>query len=54
MTRGDDELLAAARAHEAYIAGEVLATAVTYDGALGAPEIAEIKGRELRIAVQRA
>ena len=30
---GDEELLAAAREHEAYLAGEVLATAVAYDGA---------------------
>jgi isoleucyl-tRNA synthetase len=50
---GDEELVGAARAHEEYIAGEVLATQVSYDGA-GAGEVAEIKGRELRIAVQRA
>jgi isoleucyl-tRNA synthetase len=50
---GDEVLLAAARAHEDYIAGEVLATAVTYDGAYSG-EVAEIKGRQLRIAVQRA
>src|SRR5437762_11136238 len=30
---GDDELVAAARAHEDYVAGEVLATAVRYDAA---------------------
>ena len=30
---GDEELLAAARAHEPYIAGEVLATSVAYDAA---------------------
>ena len=30
---GDEELLAAAREHEAYLAGEVLATSVAYDGA---------------------
>ena len=30
---GDDELLAAARAHEPYIAGEILATSVAYDAA---------------------
>ena len=29
---GDEELLAAAREHEPYIAGEVLATSVAYDG----------------------
>ena len=32
---GDAELLDAARAHEAYLAGETLATAVAYDGADG-------------------
>jgi isoleucyl-tRNA synthetase len=48
---GDSELLDAARAHEAYVAGETLATSVSYDG----PEAAatEIEGRELRIAVER-
>ena len=33
---GDEELLAAARAHEAYLAGEVLATSVAYDAGDGA------------------
>jgi isoleucyl-tRNA synthetase len=50
---GDDELLAAAREHEAYIAGETLATSVDY-GADGAGEKAMIEGRELRIAVSKA
>jgi isoleucyl-tRNA synthetase len=50
---GDDELLGAARAHEGYVAGEVLAVEVTYDGASGG-ELATIEGRELRIAVARA
>jgi isoleucyl-tRNA synthetase len=50
---GDDELVDAARAHEDYVAGEVLAIQVSYDGA-AASEVAEIKGRQLRIAVQRA
>jgi isoleucyl-tRNA synthetase len=50
---GDDELLAAAREHEAYIAGETLATSVGY-GAEGAGERATIEGRELRIAVSKA
>jgi isoleucyl-tRNA synthetase len=49
---GDDELLDAARAHEDYVAGETLATSLTYDSADGA-ERAEIDGRELRIAVER-
>jgi isoleucyl-tRNA synthetase len=51
---GDPELLAAARAHEAYIAGEVLAVKVQYDDQLASGEVAEIKGRQLRIAVERA
>ena len=51
---GDEELLAAARAHEGYVTGETLAVEVTYDGADGDPgERSEIEGRELRIAVER-
>ena len=50
---GDDDLVGAARAHEDYVAGEVLATAVSYDGGVTGG-VAEIKGRELRIAVKRA
>jgi isoleucyl-tRNA synthetase len=50
---GDQELVGAAQAHEAYVAGEVLAVSVSYDGA-SAGEVAEIKGRELRIAVAKA
>jgi isoleucyl-tRNA synthetase len=49
---GDEELLEAARAHEEYVTGEVLATAVSYDGTEGAT--AKIDGRELTIAVSRA
>jgi isoleucyl-tRNA synthetase len=49
---GDDELLSAAREHEAYIAGETLATSVDY-GADGKGEKATIEGRELRIAVSK-
>jgi isoleucyl-tRNA synthetase len=49
---GDQELLDAARAHEQYVAGETLATSVSYDGGEGAA--AAIGGRELRIAVERA
>jgi isoleucyl-tRNA synthetase len=48
---GDDELVAAARDHEPYIAGEVLATSVAFDGVDGAA--ARIDGRELRIGVSR-
>ena len=50
---GDDELLAAAREHEAYVAGEALAVEVSYDGN-GAGEPATIEGRELRIGLTRA
>src|SRR3954453_17869836 len=50
---GDDDLVGAARAHEDYVAGEVLATAVSYDGGVTGG-VAEIKGRELRIALKRA
>src|SRR5215208_6262151 len=50
---GDPELVEAARAHEAYVAGETLATTVGYDGdASGAT--AAIEGRDLRIALERA
>jgi len=51
---GDDELLAAARAHEGYVAGETLAVQVVYDGADLDGPVARIEGRELRIAVARA
>ncbi len=50
---GDEDLLAAAREHEAYIAGETLADSVDYS-ADGAGEKATIEGRELRIALSRA
>jgi isoleucyl-tRNA synthetase len=49
---GDAELLDAARAHEAYLAGETLATSVGYDGDSAAPT--KIEGRDLRIGVERA
>jgi len=49
---GDAELLDAARAHEAYLAGETLATSVSYDGAEAVAT--QIDGRELRIAVERS
>jgi isoleucyl-tRNA synthetase len=52
---GDPELLDAARAHEAYLAGETLALAVAYEnggaGADAAPTT--IEGRPLTIAVRR-
>jgi isoleucyl-tRNA synthetase len=49
---GDAELLDAAREHEAYLAGETLATSVAYDGADGAEPVT-IEGRSLKIAVRR-
>ncbi len=49
---GDEELLAAARAHEDYLAGEVLATSVAYDATSGVSTT--LDGRELRIGVSRS
>jgi isoleucyl-tRNA synthetase len=50
---GDPDLLEAAQAHQDYLANEVLATSVSYDGtANGAP--AKIDGRDLNIGVSRA
>ena len=46
---GDDELLAAARAHEPYLAGEVLATSVAYEMDTGVT--VKIDGHLLTIAV---
>src|SRR4051794_6632289 len=46
---GDEELLTAARAHETYIAAEVLATSVAYDAADGPAD--RVDGRDLRIGV---
>jgi isoleucyl-tRNA synthetase len=48
---GDDELIGAAREHEPYIAGEVLATSVAYDAGDGAP--IKVDGRDLHISVTR-
>jgi isoleucyl-tRNA synthetase len=50
---GDAELLEAAQAHQDYLAGEVLATSVAYDGN-GNGAVAEIDGRELKIGLSRA
>jgi isoleucyl-tRNA synthetase len=49
---GDEELLAAARKHQPYISGEVLATTVTYDAVEANP--LHIDGRDLRVVVTRA
>jgi isoleucyl-tRNA synthetase len=48
---GDDELMAAAREHETYVAGEVLATSVSYDGSDAAP--IRVDGRDLHISVTK-
>jgi isoleucyl-tRNA synthetase len=50
---GDEELLEAARAHEEYVAGETLATSVSYGDVEDGAE-ATIEGRVLRTAVTRA
>jgi isoleucyl-tRNA synthetase len=51
---GDPDLLAAAQAHHDYLAGEVLATSVSYDGTSTHGTTAKIDGRELKIGVSRA
>jgi isoleucyl-tRNA synthetase len=48
---GDAELIGAAREHQPYIAGEVLATSVAYDAGDG-PTV-RVDGRDLTIAVSR-
>ncbi len=48
---GDAELLTAAREHEPYVTGEVLATTVAYDAADSAP--IRIDGRDLHIQVAK-
>jgi isoleucyl-tRNA synthetase len=48
---GDPDLIAAAQAHQDYLAGEVLATSVSYDANNGAA--AKIDGRDLKIGVSR-
>jgi isoleucyl-tRNA synthetase len=50
---GDPDLLAAAQAHQDYLAGEVLATSVNYDQAVNGTT-ASIDGRDLNISVSRA
>jgi len=52
---GDEDLLGAARAFEAYVTGETLATSVSYVlGGDGDAELVTVEGRELRISVQLA
>ena len=48
---GDADLIQAARAHEQYLVGEVLATSVAYEASNGAT--AKIDSRELTIALSR-
>jgi isoleucyl-tRNA synthetase len=50
---GDEDLIGAARAYEDYIAGETLATEVSYESLDGAAPV-RIDGRELRIGVALA
>jgi isoleucyl-tRNA synthetase len=50
---GDEDLIGAARAYEDYIAGETLATQVSYESLDGAKPV-RIDGRELRIGVAPA
>jgi isoleucyl-tRNA synthetase len=49
---GDDELLAAAREHQAYLSGEVLATSLDFEDA-GEGATSEIDGRQVQIALSR-
>ena len=49
---GDETLLDAARGHEDYVAGETLATSLTYDGCGRRAD--EIEGKPLQIYVERA
>ncbi len=49
---GDDALLEAVRAHEAYVSAETLATSLDTGGADGEP--ATIEGLELRISVEKS
>lgn len=50
---GDERLLAAARAHQDYIAGEVLASSVDYGAVNGAPPVM-IDGAPLKVSVALA
>jgi isoleucyl-tRNA synthetase len=49
---GDDAIVAAARSHETYIAGETLAVKVSYESLDGSA--LDIDGRELRVLVALA
>jgi isoleucyl-tRNA synthetase len=51
---GEEAVLEAAREHEAYLAGETLATSVTYGLAPDQGEMVTIEGRSLRILVTKS
>jgi isoleucyl-tRNA synthetase len=51
---GDADLVAAVREHEGYVAGETLATDVSYADGVLSGEPVTIEGRQLSIAVERA
>jgi isoleucyl-tRNA synthetase len=51
---GDDALLDAVRAHEAYVTGETLATSLDLSGEPNSGATAELEGRTLSIGVARA
>ncbi len=51
---GDADVLDAARAHEAYVTGETLATTVAYDGEADGGTAVTVEGRPLSIAVALA
>ncbi|MFZ9669306.1 MAG: DUF5915 domain-containing protein, partial [Solirubrobacterales bacterium] len=52
---GSPDLIAAAEAHSEYLAGEVLATSLSFTGGSGdATETQQIDGRELVIGIGRA
>jgi len=51
---GDESLIAAARAHQEYIAGETLAVQVSYESLDGSTAPVDIDGRELRVGVALA
>jgi isoleucyl-tRNA synthetase len=50
---GDEDLVGAARVHQDYIAGETLATDVSYEALNGAAPV-KIDGRELKVGVALA
>ena len=51
---GDEELLAAARRHDAYLTGETLATSVAFGSSGDDPIRIEVDGRPLEISLLRA